>query len=63
MFTLLEAFSDGMGTWKYLPGNGSLLDQPEAMMDDLLQWKYLANILHKQEEKRKERNSHAPTRY
>ena len=41
VYKLMEAWSDGWGAWRYLPYPGSLLEQPEALMDDLMTWRWL----------------------
>jgi hypothetical protein len=52
MYKLLESFSDGLGVWKFLPDRGHLLDQSETMMNDLLMWKYISGVIHKQNSKK-----------
>lgn len=50
----METFSDGMGGWKFLPEDAHLLDQPEFIVEDILQWKMLANIVEKLNRKKEE---------
>jgi len=61
LFTLLEGFTDSMGGWKHLPENAHLLEQPEPVIDDLLQWKFLTSIIEKMNRKKEEnkRQEHA----
>jgi len=43
VWTLMEATG-----WKHLPLAGGLLDQPEALMDDLLTLSWLSGIVREQ---------------
>jgi hypothetical protein len=43
-----------MGAWKFLPEDAHLLDQPEDMIDDLLQWKMITSIVENMKRKKEE---------
>lgn len=54
MFKYLEAFKDGFGAWRFLPGPGlTVVEQDEALMEDLMTWRWLADIARRQNEKNK----------
>ena len=35
VFELIDSFTDGFGSWKYLPKDAHLLAQDEMMMEDV----------------------------
>lgn len=50
-FVWMETTRDEYGNWRHLPKAGGVLDQPEALMDDLQRWKDLAGRIEKQVQK------------
>jgi len=59
---MLETFSDGMGAWKYLPQPGHLFEQEETVIEDVIQWKLLTQIVEKMNrEREKEKHGREQT--
>ena len=46
VFTMLEAFTDGMGAWNVMDVLGKpLMQLPDALVSDLMTWRYLVGIV------------------
>lgn len=55
VFTMLEAFTDGMGAWNVMDVLGKpLMELPDALVSDLLTWRYLVGIVKSAKDKTKE---------
>jgi hypothetical protein len=55
VFTMLEAFTDGMGAWQVMDVLGKpLMELPDALVSDLMQWRYLVSIIRAMKEDTKE---------
>jgi hypothetical protein len=52
---MLEAFTDGMGAWNVMDVLGKpLMELPDALVSDLLTWRYLVGIVKAMKEEPKE---------
>ena len=51
----LQSHTDGFGGWVTLPYSGGLLDQPNDLMEDLMLWRRLYDIVKEQNREREER--------
>ena len=52
---MLEAFTDGMGAWQVMDVLGKpLMELPDALVSDLMQWRYLVGIVRSMKEDTKE---------
>jgi len=52
VYKLLESFSDGYGAWKVLDVLGKpLMDLDEALVHDLMTWRWIGNIVRRQNSK------------
>jgi hypothetical protein len=46
VFTMLEAFTDGMGAWQVMDVLGKpLMELPDALVSDLMTWRFLVGIV------------------
>ena len=46
MFVMLETFADDMGSWKFMDVLGKpVMKLPDALVADLLTWRYLGNTI------------------
>lgn len=54
VFTMLEAFTDGMGAWQVMDVLGKpLMKLPDALVSDLMTWRYLVGIIRAMKEDNK----------
>lgn len=54
VFTMLEAFSDDFGGWRMMDVLGRpVVELPDALVVDLLTWKFLAGIIHRVQDAKK----------
>lgn len=55
VFTILEAFTDGMGAWQVMDVLGKpLMELSDALVSDLMTWRYLVGIVKAMKEDTKE---------
>ena len=52
---MLETFSDGMGAWDFMNVLGMpAMKLPDALLTDLMTWKYIVGIIKRMKEEPKE---------
>ena len=57
----LQSHTDGYGGWVTLPFLGGLLDQPSDLMEDLMLWRRLYDIVKEQNRELEERQKDGET--